>query len=779
MLVLFVILSVNSFSASYMVHGKLKEKSTKQPIEFATIAIYSLANDSLVTYMITDSKGEFIFSVASGEYNIVIRFLGYKTINKTISVLDQNLYLKTFMMEIVNNTLEEINVIASSYSEQFDRSVQTITREFKMGTVTVNDLLRKIRGIDVDPIDNSVSVDNEENVLLLVDGVRKEQAYIKKLSPDRVRRIEVSRNPTGRYISEGFSSVINVILKRNYSGCDFYLEEKGLYSLDKSNGDEILFSNMASVDVTYSIKNVNIYGSYSNTKSNTNLYVENTKKLGDEYLIKCANDNIPNSIRDGFSNNFLLGTDIFLSPQQTLSLEANVVNLPKNKNTTIRKYNNILISKDVEETFNSTLSAEQSDIDIYSLIAYRLKLSEKNKLEIDYGYNVTESYQHNYYTEDKREEMSQNLNSKVTSSILDINLNHIFSNTYSLEVGYKNIYRSYDYDFSSCYTDKYSETNNDIRNLLYTYFSYTPNGKIKSKIGFAFEQNILNTHNQTDYNNSIQPYLSINYKQSHNLNITITLNSDSKYPYAKQISPYEFTIDRFSSEIGNPTLNFSTQYTSSINFKLFKNKFSIEPYYSYTNNFISKTGEFGDDYFLYSYSNLDKFESYGIKLSTKLTFIPKKMFFNLTASFYYDKTEFKSHTNSIKDFNINSNIMYLSGKHSTLYAIMLKKMNAKNIQAYGYYNDNNDYLGIVVKQSFFKRRMSVMLLYILPIDLGFNYSMEDYFNYDSFTEHTTTNVGILKNLFMIELSFSLNKGNEVKSIEKKNFKDKKVKKGFF
>ncbi len=778
LVIVFSVLAINAFSITYQIQGKLKDASTKLPIEFATIAVSSYEKDSIVTSMITDSKGEFVFNITPGKYNIIIRFLGYKTIKELVSVSNQNLYLKTFLMEIDNNAIEEVNIIASSYSEKFDRSIQTITKEFKEGTSNVSDLLTKIRGVDVDPLDNSIKVDNEENVLLLVDGVKKEQAYIKKIAPDRISRIEVSRNPTGRYISEGYSSVINVILKRNYSGYDLYLEEKGLYSLDQSNGDDVLFNNLASIDLTYSVKKVNIYGSYSNTKSNTNLYVNNIKELSEENLLKEPVSDSPNSIRNGFLHNYVLGTDIFFSPKQTLSFETNIVQSPIEKNNMTRTYNNILNSVDRNKKFASTLLTEQSGAELYSQLAYRYKISDKNKIELDYGYNVIESKQRNYYAEDMGEEISQGLNSKHNSSIFDLNLNHKFSNVYSLEAGYKNIYRSYNYDYSFS-VENNSETNKDIRNLFYSYFSYTPGGKIKSKIGIAVEQNVLKTDNNTNNNNSIQPYLSINYKQGKNLNITFKLNSDSEYPYAAQINPYEFTIDRFSSEIGNPNLSYSTCYASSLDFKLFENKLSIEPFYNYTNNLISKTGEIEDDYFLYSYSNLDKLESYGIKMSTKLTLIPKKMFFNLTASFYNDRTEFNSNINNIKDFNINSNVMYLSGKHKTLYALILKRMNAKKIQAYGYVNDNNDYLGCIVKQPFFKGNMAVTFLYLLPVDLGLSYSMEDYFEYNSFKEHTKTNVEMLKNLFMVKVSFKFNKGNEVKSISKKDFKEKKMTKGFF
>ncbi|MBI9064907.1 MAG: TonB-dependent receptor [Marinilabiliaceae bacterium] len=768
-----------SKALTYQVHGKLKDQASKLPIEFATIAVTGLKKDSIITSMISDSKGEFVFDIAPGEYKIIIRCLGYKSITQIINVYEQDLYLKSYGMVVASNALDEVSIVASSYREQYDRSIQNVTRQFKEGTNNVTDLLTKIRGVDVDPLDNSIKVDNGDNVLLLVNGMKKEQTYIKNLSPDRISRIEISRNPTGRYICEGYTSVINIILKKNYTGYEMYLEEKGLYSLNKSNGDDVLFNNLASFDLTYTCKKVNLYGKYSNIKSNTNLLVENNKYLEESSLIKEAITNNPNSERDGFSHTYLLGADVIISPKQTLSLESNIIHSPFENNNTVRTYNNRLNTVEGNEIFTSILTANQSDKKIYSQLSYRNSFSEKNKMEVDYAYNFSESELSNNYREDTGMKSKQALNSKRNTSIFDLNFKHLFNDTYSLEAGYKNTFRTYDYEYSSLIQEDNTETNKDIRNLFYTYFSFTPKSKIKSKIGIAIEQNILTTNNQSNYNHSLQPFLSVYYKFNKKLNVTLKFNSDSDYPYADQVSPFTVTIDRLSSEVGNPNLNYSTKYVSSLDFKLFNNKLSIEPFYSYTNNFISKTGNIMGDHFEYSYSNLDKYESYGMKMSARLTLIPRKMFVKLTGTFYNDKTNTDGYTNKLNDFTINSNVMYLSSKHKTLYALTLKRMNSKKIAAYGYYNNDNDYLGCIIKQPFFKRKMAVTVLYLLPVSSGLDYSMQEYFEYNAFNEQTATNVEMLKNLFMLKISFNLNKGNEIKSVEKKDYKEKKQTKGFF
>jgi len=241
-------------TSTYQIHGKLKHKDSKLPIEFATIGVRSYQTDSLITSMITDSKGEFSFAAKPGEYNLHIRCMGYTPMVKHIQVYDQDIYLKPIDLVIENNALDEVNITGSSYSEQHDKSIQIITKQFKEGTNNVTDLLTKIRGIDVDPLDNSIKINNEDNVLLLVNGIRKEQKYIKNLSPDRISRIEVTGNPTGRYISDGYTAIVNIILKKNYTGYDAYINDKALFSLDQSNGDEVLFNNEASMNLTYTLK---------------------------------------------------------------------------------------------------------------------------------------------------------------------------------------------------------------------------------------------------------------------------------------------------------------------------------------------------------------------------------------------------------------------------------------------------------------------------------------------------------------------------------------------
>jgi len=61
--------------------GKVIDKDTKQPLEYATIVIKSL-DGKIITGGITDVKGEFNIQVAKGIYDISIELLPKKALLK-------------------------------------------------------------------------------------------------------------------------------------------------------------------------------------------------------------------------------------------------------------------------------------------------------------------------------------------------------------------------------------------------------------------------------------------------------------------------------------------------------------------------------------------------------------------------------------------------------------------------------------------------------------------------------------------------------------------------
>ena len=111
--------------------------------------------------------------------------------------------------------------------------------------------------------------------------------------------------------------------------------------------------------------------------------------------------------------------------------------------------------------------------------------------------------------------------------------------------------------------------------------------------------------------------------------------------------------------------------------------------------------------------------------------------------------------------------------------LIYQKGNNKVINLQGYKNQNNDYWGLMVQKPFFKNRFNVMLMMFLPIDLGANYTQVEYIKTPNYVQTTTTDISILKQLFIVQLSYRFHNGKTISTIEKYIEKEVQKKSGLF
>ena len=69
-----------------IVKGKIIDDKTQQPMEFANVALYNVADSSLITGTITGENGEFeIQNLPYGEYYLEANFVGFERIKTYLS----------------------------------------------------------------------------------------------------------------------------------------------------------------------------------------------------------------------------------------------------------------------------------------------------------------------------------------------------------------------------------------------------------------------------------------------------------------------------------------------------------------------------------------------------------------------------------------------------------------------------------------------------------------------------------------------------------------------
>jgi len=777
-ILLVIILLINCFNFNisfaekkqYSIDGTVKDKATKELLEFATVEVRT-SSDSLVLATITDSKGHFFLSLAKGDYHLKLNFLGYnqKIIYEQIKA--SNIYLGNIFLSPTSESLSDVIVTASSKRAKIDRDIHIVTKQMKVGVSTVKNMLENIRGITYDYLNNSLSVNNKSNVLLLVDGIRKNQDYVKNISPDRISRVEVIKQVSGKYANEGYSAIINLILKRNYTGLELYTEDRGVFSLDKYNGGDLFFSNNFASNITLTHKKINVYAMYNNQRGNTNLTREISKTLANKTLLSKSPDaSLSNTHQKNKSQNMSLGIDYFINSNNSISFENSFRSSPMSKNSSAEAYSQTLyIDKEIDNEFNYQFKNIYSSKNYYSQLSYKGTINESNSIDVDLAYNYLKKNQEYTSSGDDSFYAFQATNAKKKYFNLAVNYKYKLNTSISFETGYTYTHKNNSSGSNLAVDVDYNES----RNKFYVYSDLSLSETLSSKMGCAYEINKPKAFDLSHTYKSFQPLFTLMYKVNKENNIRLKYIAKSKYPTDVQLNPYLISTDILSNQRGNVLLRPSNLHALSLELNLFNNSLSIEPYYNYDSNYISPMGSIisNSSKYTYSYANMDKYETLGLNLTYSLSFFKKSLFWNFSAAYWSEQISYKGNSNRINDYSIKSNLMYRHKKYNTIAAILYKKENNKNILAYGYGAEGNDNVAILLKQAFAKNRFDITMLYYLPINTGFDYNMKSEIVNQSFSEYSNTDVSLLKNLFLLKLSYNFNKGTKVKKVYKKKFKE--------
>ncbi len=759
------------------VTGQVKDAKTKKAIEFCSIRVFNM-KDSLISGAVTDEKGFFSTSLTRGKYKFLIEYIGYVSDTSEVTIKTGEEFLGTYKLE-QDNSIDEVVIEGRTEKNLIDKDVYLVTKTLKTGASNTKDVLSKVKGVTYDRYNNSIKVDGEDNIIILVNGLEKDQEYIKNLAPDRLKKIEVIRDPSGRYALEGYSAVINVILKQDYKGYEVFVEERAISDLDNKDKNYLLPIFGASLNLNYTYNKVNVYGNYDYDYMGLSLLNTTKKKYTSGLEInKDAENDLPNMKMKNQSDGFTIGADYYLNPKHTISFESSfnglafTDNLTQNKSQISYLQDGNLINKINIETNNLSSNKNSS----HSLF-YIGKLNKNNTINVDFTFSDYTSNYHNKYFENNillRTEIGQN---NRTNTKFYAEFNHTINSKSDVQLGYGNTTKKLvnSFNIEGVASDNFEFT--DLRNKLYAYYSYRFNEKIGIKLGAAAETSQPKAKGLSTTYFIYQPYADIKYKAFKFLDIRFKYRSSSDYPGTSQANPFEYIIDAETVQKGNPNLAPSVKHRISTQFKILQGLATIEPYYNFSNNLISKTGVLRDDgIFEYNFHNTGNYVHTGIRGNITIPF-GKSLFLQTNANFFKSKIEYENKINEFNDWTMNSQLIYVNQKYGTVAGALYQNNMYKNISAQGYNKWNNDFWGLFVQQDFFKKKLHVMAFYMLPISYGLDYDQGSYVKTDKYTELAVQDMHILKNVFMLELSFRINKGKTIHKTDKNIKEDEKKSSG--
>lgn len=194
------------------IKGHLQEEQSLEPVAFATVAVRTQQDSTFITGTASDIDGNFIISIAGGNYELQITAIGYGKATRAIELTD-DIDLGNILLQEKLAVLEEIVILGERIKAQkeADKTTWFVNGNLHEIANTGSEILGYIPGIQVDLMKN-ISLNGNQNVLILVDGRESDKNYLSQLEPEKIDRVEVSESAGARYDAT-ISGVINIILK--------------------------------------------------------------------------------------------------------------------------------------------------------------------------------------------------------------------------------------------------------------------------------------------------------------------------------------------------------------------------------------------------------------------------------------------------------------------------------------------------------------------------------------------------------------------------------------
>lgn len=205
-----------------VVKGTITDSRTGQPIEYATVAVYTTANQ-LVTGSVSNIAGEFkIANIPNGNFYVLVTFLGYQNQrfdNIEISEARRLANLGQIKLASSAESLNEVEVVGQrkSFEYRIDKKVVNVGNQATTASMTAIEVLENVPSVKVD-IEGNVSLRGSGGFTVLIDGkptILEGSDALRQIPASSIDNIEIITNPSAKYQPDGTAGIINVITKKN------------------------------------------------------------------------------------------------------------------------------------------------------------------------------------------------------------------------------------------------------------------------------------------------------------------------------------------------------------------------------------------------------------------------------------------------------------------------------------------------------------------------------------------------------------------------------------
>ncbi|WP_292944997.1 TonB-dependent receptor [Olleya sp. UBA1516] len=597
-------LAQNNDQKMVTIKGKILEKDTNAPLEYATVVFKNTTNPADLSGGITDASGNYSIEIKSGTYNVSFEYIGFKTEVLPNKSITDNQTFKTQYLSIDAEALDEIEIIAEKTTVEIrlDKKIYNVGKDLTVRGGTVSDVLDNVPSVSVD-VEGNVALRGNDNVRILINGKPSglvglnSTDALRQLPAESIEKVEVITSPSARYESEGTAGILNIILKRS--------KLEGLNGAITTN---VGYNPSAGINgnINYRTGDINIFNTtgYSYREAPGNSFTSTQYKSSGNFLDET---NTFDRIRKGLTTNF--GVEWYVNDSASLTTSVLYRDSDDENSTT-----NLLEQFDINRNLLSTTVRLDPEFEEDKTIQYALNFQKNYS---DSGHVLTFDFQY--------EDSSENENSLVqvdnviservatledqqqillqTDYVLPMGENSQF------EAGYRGNFNTTSTDFQVELLDTDTnqfELSTDLTNLLnfkeYLNAVYTQYGTKINKFSFLLGLRLENTQltidqpTTGDYNKrnftGLFPTVNLNYEFSDRENLTLGYARRLRRPRGFFLNPFPSRSSVTNYFQGNPGLNpsYSGQFDLGYLKRFGKFTFNSSLYYAHATdvfNFVS------------------------------------------------------------------------------------------------------------------------------------------------------------------------------------------------
>ncbi len=208
------------------IYGSVFNKTTSEPVDFATVSVVAQEKSSSFRRGVTtDERGSFfIKDVPSGKYIITFSNVGSIPQEREINLEDENMDLGSIYLSEDVKLLQEVSVVAqkSQVSINPDKRVFNVSSNIASTGASAEELLASVPSVAVNA-EGDISLRGNNDVLVWINGKEmgmnadNRSQFLRQIPAESIESIEVMTNPSAKNSTEGTAGIINIRLRKNHT----------------------------------------------------------------------------------------------------------------------------------------------------------------------------------------------------------------------------------------------------------------------------------------------------------------------------------------------------------------------------------------------------------------------------------------------------------------------------------------------------------------------------------------------------------------------------------